>query len=132
MLARLVLGAVLFTSVAASAATPVRAYVVRWAGGDSGKARALVAQLDAKFREALAQHGASVVDGARPPRRAVVLTSRLEVLPGALRLEVVGLRGSDRAVLGTFSLKVSGASRAAQVRALAKQATLEAAQLAGE
>lgn len=130
MLARLVLGAVVFTSLTASAATPVRAYVVRWAGGDSGEARALVAQLDAKFREALALHGAAVIDAARPGHKAVVLTSRLEVLPGALRLEVVGLR--DRAVLGTFSLKASGASRAAQVRALAKQATLEAVQLAGD
>lgn len=128
MLARLVVGAVLFTSLAASAAT--RAYVVRWAGGDSGEAQELVAQLDAQLREGLAQRGAAVVDAAHPTRRAVVLTSRLEVLPGALKLEVVGLR--DRAVLGTFSLKVSGASRAAQVRALAKQATVEAAQLAGE
>lgn len=128
MLTRLVVGAVLFTSLTAAAAT--RAYVVRWAGGDTGEARALVAQLDAELREALARHGAAVVDAARPTHQAVVLTSRLEVLPGALRLEVVGLR--DRAVLGTFSLKASGANRAAQVRALAQQATLEAAQLAGE
>lgn len=128
MLTRLAIGVVVLGASLAPAAPAARVYVVQWS--DAVKHDALTQEVDRALRDELGGRGATVVDRHRAG--AIVLSTRLEVLPGALRLDVVGVRGSDRAVLGTFSLKASGASRAAQVRALAKQATLEAAQLAGE
>ncbi|MCC6338039.1 MAG: hypothetical protein IT380_29105 [Myxococcales bacterium] len=72
------------------------------------------------------RRGADVVDVRSADSSTIVLTARLEVLPGAVRLHVVGLRGAERALLGTISTRASGSSRAAQLRAVVKQVCLEA------
>jgi hypothetical protein len=66
----------------------------------------------------------------RTCRTAHVLKPRLEVLPQALRLKVVVLRGSDRAVLGSITTKAGGSNRTAQVRALVAHVCREAGLLA--
>ncbi|GMU62377.1 MAG: hypothetical protein AMXMBFR34_41400 [Myxococcaceae bacterium] len=125
MLTRLILGAVLLAPPAASAASS-RAFVVRWAEASLPEQRALVEQVDRQLREELERRGADVVDVRSADSSTIVLTARLEVLPGAVRLHVVGLRGADRALLGTISTRASGSSRAAQLRAVVQQVCLEA------
>lgn len=66
----------------------------------------------------------------RACRTAHVLKPKLEVLPQALRLKVVVLRGSDRAVLGSITTKAGGSNRTAQVRALVAHVCREAGLLA--
>lgn len=126
MLASLVAGAVVLGAALAPPAPPARVYVVQWAGAAAGQ-DALTQQLDRALKDELSRRGAAVVE--RPRAGAVVLSARLEVLPRGLALEVLGLRAADRAVLGTISTKASGASRAAQVRAVARRVGAEAALL---
>ncbi|MEW5738165.1 MAG: hypothetical protein AB1938_04530 [Myxococcota bacterium] len=131
MSTRLVVGAVLLAAPLAFAA-PSRAFVVRWAEESAQpEQRALVEQVDRQLKEELRRHGADVVDARSVDHSTIVLKTRLEVLPGAVRLHVVGLRGVDRALLGSISSKASGASRAAQLKAVVKQVCLEATLLHG-
>lgn len=126
MLSSFVASAVVLGAALAPAGAPSRVYVVQWAGAAAAQ-DVLTQELDRALKDELARRGGAVV--SRPRAGAIVLSARLEVLPRGLRLEVLGLRGADRAVLGSISTKASGASRAAQVRAVARRVGAEAALL---
>lgn len=129
MLARLSLCAVLLAGTLVKAVTaPQRVYVVTWAADRHGSAesRALIAQADRQLREELRRRGAAVMEG-RASRAAIVLKPSLEILPGALKLNLVGVR--DQKLLGTISTRAAGSSRNAQLRAIVGRACLEADQL---
>lgn len=130
MSARLLAVASLLGAALVFAATPSRVYVVSWSEGDrSPEVRALTELADRELREELLRRGAAVVESSPAPSGAIVLRPSLEVLPGALKLNVVGLRSTDRALLGTISTKASGSTRSAQLRAVVKRACHEADQL---
>lgn len=129
MLARLSMCAVLLAGTLVGAVTaPRRVYVVTW-GADrhgSSESRALIAQADRQLREELRRRGAAVIEG-QATRAAIVLKPSLEILPGALKLNLVGVR--DQKLLGTISTRAAGSSRNAQLRAIVGRACLEADQL---
>lgn len=129
MRARIALGALLLVGTVASAAVPQRLYVVSWGnpGQCTPERRALMEQFDRQLRDELSRQGAAVVD-RKDPRGAIVLRPSLEVQARTLKLNLVGLRSSDQKLLGSASVKASGASRAAQLRALVKRACAEADQ----
>ena len=131
MSARLAALALLFAAAAASAASPPRVYVLTWAteGATLPEQRALREEADRQLREELTRRGAAVVEAKRAGRSAIVLSSRLEVLPGALELKVVGLRRFDKKLLGAIKMKASGSNRTAQLRAIVKRACHEADRL---
>jgi hypothetical protein len=129
MSARLLLIASMLGAALSSAAPSPRVYVVSWAGGErSPEAHALVEQADRALRDELRRRGANVVDSA-PAVGAIVLRPSLAVLPQALELKVVGLRSTDRALLGTISTRASGSTRSAQLRAVVQRACREAEEL---
>lgn len=128
MLTRLVVGAVLLGAPLAFAAPAPRTYVVQWSSARAtAEQDTLVQQLDRALKDELTRRGAAVVERHRAG--VIVLSTRVEVLPRGLKLEVLGLRGADRSVLGTITTKVTGASRAAQVRAVVQRVCSEAALL---
>ena len=93
----------------------------------SSEGRALTAQIDSQLREELHRRGALVIDG-EDPRAAIILRPRLDVSERGLELNLLGVRSSDRQLLGNVSMKATGSSRNAQVRALVRRACLEADQ----
>jgi hypothetical protein len=84
-------------------------------GAPRDDARSLNDQVDRQLREC---------------RTSLVLKPKLEVLPQALKLKVLVMRGTDRAVLGSITTKAGGSNRTAQVRALVAQVCREAGLLA--
>ncbi len=128
MLARLSAGALLLTAALALAGPPPRVYVVRWADAAdaSPERRALIEQADRQLRDELRRRGAAVVEAPVSSPAAILLRPSLEVFPLGLRLNLVGVRGRDQAVLGTVSTKASGSTRAAQLRAVVQRACSEA------
>ena len=131
MFARLALVAVLLASASVVAASQKgRVYAVRWErGGDlSAERRALIEQVDRRLRDELRRRGATVVEGSSGAA-VIVLTPSLEVLPKGLSLKLVGVRGLDRRLLGAVSMRASGGSRDAVLRAIVARACLEADQL---
>lgn len=129
MIARLALVAALLVSTGSSAISSPRVYALAWSreAGATPERRELVAQVDRQLRDELERRGASVVEAAGPS--TIVLKPNLEVLPTAMRLEVIGVRGVDQKLLGTISAKASGASRSAQLKALVKRVCAESEQL---
>jgi hypothetical protein len=127
MFPRLALAGLVLAGAVVCAAPQRRVYVVTWAGeaDASPERRALLDQADQQLREALVRRGASVVDAQGSSPGAILLRPRLEVLPQALKLDVVGLRSSDRSVLGTVSTKASGSTREAQLKAVVQRASAE-------
>lgn len=130
MLARLALVAVLLGASSVCAASQGRVYALRWERGVdlSPERRALIEQVDRRLRDELRRRGATVVDSTSESA-VIVLTPSLEVLPRGLSLKLVGVRGLDRRVLGAVSMRASGGSRDAVLRAIVARACLEADQL---
>ena len=127
---RLVLGAFLVAASLVSAATPPRrVYSVTWDSrvDASSEDRALTAQLDQHLRDELNRRGALVV-GRGDPRAAIILRPHLDVTARGLRFEMVGVRSVDQQLLGSVSVRASGSSRNAQVKAIAVRACVEADQ----
>lgn len=118
MFARLMVPVLVVATV--SFAVPRQVYAVSWGTHSpaSDEQRELIDQLDRRLR--------SCEDA---PPRPLVLKPSLEVFPKALRLKVVVMRSSDRAVLGSITTRAAGASRNAQLRAVASQVCREASQL---
>jgi hypothetical protein len=131
MSARLATLALLLTAAVTFAASPPRVYVLTWVteGAAGAEQQALRDEADRQLRAELERRGAVVVEAKRAGRTAIVLSSRLEVLPGAMKLQVLGVRRADRKLLGSISMKASGASRTAQLKAIVKRASHEADQL---
>lgn len=127
MRTRLVLSALLVASLACTAAQPRRVYCVTWGTDDdsTSEGRALTAQLDRQLRNELQRRGALVID-QEDPRAAIILRPHLDVSPRALALRLVGVRSADQQLLGSVSMKATGASRKAQVKAIVTRACLEA------
>lgn len=127
MRARLVLGALLVASLVSTAAQPRRVYCVTWGAADatSTEGRALTAQLDRQLRDELQRRGALVID-REDPRAAIILRPHLDVTPRTLSLRLVGVRSGDQQLLGSVSMKATGSSRNAQVKAIVSRACLEA------
>lgn len=123
---RLPLLAVLVVATLASAAEP-RLYVLTLAtsADASPERRGLLEQLDRRLRAELRQHGATVLD-KKDSRASIVLRPSLDVSKRGLKLNLVGLRSADQKLLGSISMKASGASRDAQLRAIVRRAGLEA------
>ncbi len=130
MFARLLLFAALLASSVVAGASPRRVYAVRWnaPSESSAEQRALIDEVDSQLRAELRKRGASIVDGASVAS-AIVLRPSIEILPSALRLNVIGVRGADQKLLGTISAKAAGSSRSAQLKALVTRACAEAEQL---
>lgn len=116
----LVLATLSATQVAGATA---RVYAVTWSQGGT-----LIDQVDRQLRDELRRRGATVIDGDAS-RAAIVLKPSLEVLPGALKLSVIGVRNADHKLLGAISTKASGKSQQALVKALVSRTCSEAAQL---
>lgn len=127
MLARLVTLTVLLMAGGSSAVSSARVYAVSWSR-ESRASPELVQQIDQQLRDELMRRGASVVDRIGPS--TILLKPDIEVLPTAMRLNVVGVRAVDQKLLGTISAKASGASRSAQMKALVKRVCAESEQLA--
>lgn len=126
MLPRLSVGLILLLATGSSAVSTRRVYAVSWAR--QAESSALVSELDRQLRDELVRRGASVVEKVGPT--TVVLKPSLQVLPGALRLDVLGVRAVDQQLLGTINAKASGASRTAQLKALVKHVGAESEALA--
>ncbi|MGV3623914.1 MAG: hypothetical protein ACO1OB_24060 [Archangium sp.] len=127
MLARLAMLTVLLTAGGSSAVSSVRVYAVSWSRTSSASPE-VVQQVDVQLREELKRRGASVVDRVGPS--TILLKPEIEVLPTAMRINVLGVRAVDQKLLGTISAKASGASRTAQMKALVKRVCAESEQLA--
>lgn len=124
----LMLGALLVAcSLVSAAAPPRRVYCLTWGTTTdaSTEGLALTAQLDRQLRDELQRRGALVLDHDEA-RGAILLRPRLDVSARGLELNLVGMRGADRQLLGSVSMKASGSSRKAQVKAIVKRACLEA------
>lgn len=129
MFARFALGTLLLVGTLGSAATAPKVYAVSWSQVEgSSERRALTEQIDRQLRDELRRRGATVVD-VNAAGSAILLKPRLEIFPRALELNVVGVRGADRKLLGTISMRAAGSSRQAQLKALVTRACAEADQL---
>jgi hypothetical protein len=133
MLARFALGIALLSATSVNAVSRSRIYVIT-AGKRAPQAEnELNARVRSQMRVELERRGALVadlveyIDGTVPS--AIVLRPSVEILPSALKLNVVGTRAGDQKLLGTISAKASGANRDAQVKALVSRACAEAEQL---
>lgn len=92
--------------------------------------RVLVEQAQRRLRAELRRRGVTVLErGPGTSRNVIVLTPRLEVVPGGLSLKLVGVRGDDRSLVGTVTTRARGSNRAAVLDALVSRACDEAIQL---
>ncbi|MDP1826260.1 MAG: hypothetical protein Q8L48_23535 [Archangium sp.] len=123
---RLSLLTLLLAATLAHAAEP-RLYVLTLAtsADASPERRVLIEQFDRRLRAELRDRGATVLD-KKDHRAAVVLAPRLDVSKRGLKLNLVGLRSADQKLLGSVTMKASGSSRDAQLRAIVTRAGLEA------
>jgi hypothetical protein len=130
MRARLALGIALFAATLVSAETPGRrVYLVTWGTAElsTPERREIMDQFDRQLRDELSRRGALAL-GRNAGELVIVLRPSLEVAPTAITLDLVGVRGSDQKLLGSATMKVSGSSREAQLRALVERACAEAEQ----
>lgn len=130
MSARLALSLAALAATLASAEEPSRrVYLVAWGAAEicTPERREIMDEFDRQLREELSRRGA-LARGFKEGNGAIVLRPSLEVAPTTITLDLVALRSSDRKLLGSASVKVSGATRAAQLRALVQRACLEADQ----
>lgn len=133
MLARFALGIALLSATSVNAVSRSRIYVITAGKRTQQAENELNARVRSQMRVELERRGALVadvveyIDGTVPS--AIVLRPSIEILPSALKLNVVGVRAGDQKLLGTISAKASGANRDAQVKALVSRACAEAEQL---
>ncbi|MBL9037277.1 MAG: hypothetical protein JNG84_02060 [Archangium sp.] len=126
--AALVLSAAVSSATAFAAEQPPRrVYVVAAAGGmaASPERQALLADFEEQLRAELRRRGATVVERA-VAYGTIVLRPTLTIAPHGLTLKLVGLRASDRQLLGAVSLKAAGSNRGALLRAMVARACNEA------